>query len=115
MGCVSPGSLAAGGTNGDGQSGNATADPPTRTLLRLWPTAQPEIWEGIPNELGMVGTLGVTFDGGGAELESDSGADVYVPFAAVIEEAVVLADQDGDVVVDIRKVAFESFPPSSSQ
>src|SRR3972149_6117850 len=50
MGCWATGSLGAGGTGGDGQSGNATDE--TRTLLHLWPTGQPEVWEGIPSELG---------------------------------------------------------------
>jgi len=50
MGCWATGSLGAGGTAGDGQSGNATDE--TRTLLHLWPTGQPEVWEGIPSELG---------------------------------------------------------------
>ena len=50
MGCWATGSLGAGGTGGDGISGNATDE--TRTLLHLWPTGQPEVWEGIPSELG---------------------------------------------------------------
>ncbi len=50
MGCWATGSLGAGGTGGDGQSGNATDD--SRTVLHLWPTGQPEVWEGIPSELG---------------------------------------------------------------
>ena len=50
MGCWATGSAGAGGTGGDGQSGNATDE--TRTLLHLWPTGQPEVWEGIPSELG---------------------------------------------------------------
>jgi len=50
MGCWATGSAGAGGTGGDGVSGNATDE--TRTLLHLWPTGQPEVWEGIPSELG---------------------------------------------------------------
>jgi len=70
------------------------------------------VWEAIPGELGGIGSLGVTFDGGGAELDVNSKGDVYVPFAGVIQEAIVLADQDGDVVVDIWKAAYASFPPT---
>ncbi len=50
MGCWTSGSLGAGGTGGDGVSGNATDE--TRTILHLWPTGQPEVWEAIPSELG---------------------------------------------------------------
>ena len=61
MGCVSPGSLAAGGTNGDGQSGNATADPPTRTLVYLWPTGIPELFESdISGAAGATGAAGAS-------------------------------------------------------
>ena len=52
MGCWATGSLGAGGTGGDGVSGDATVDPPSRTLIHLWPTGQPETWEAIPSELG---------------------------------------------------------------
>jgi len=37
---------------------------------------------------------------------------VYAPYAAVIQEAVILADQAGDIVVDIWKAAYASFPPT---
>ncbi len=50
MGCYATGSLGAGGTAGDGQSGNATDE--SRTVVHLWPTGQPEVWEAIPSEIG---------------------------------------------------------------
>ena len=50
MGCWATGSAGAGGTDGDGVSGNATDE--TRTILHLLPTGPPEVWEGIPSELG---------------------------------------------------------------
>lgn len=57
MGCWATGSLGAGGTAGDGVSGNATDE--TRTIVHLWPTGQPEVWEAIPSEIaGATGAAG---------------------------------------------------------
>jgi hypothetical protein len=75
MGCYATGSLAAGGTAGDGQSGNATADPPERVLIRLWPTGQPEVFETTPDDLGQ-GTGG---SGGGGGSSGFNSLDRFTP------------------------------------
>ena len=77
----------------------ATPDPDDGTGTTASPTTIP-------------GTIGVTFDAGGAEIAVSSKGDVYAPYAAVIQEAVILADQAGDIVVDIWKAAYASFPPT---
>jgi len=61
------------------------------------------------------GSIGVTFDGGGAELDIGAGGNAYVPFAGVIQEAIILADQNGDIVVDVRKTPYATYPPGAGQ
>ncbi|MDP3982456.1 MAG: hypothetical protein Q8Q65_00060 [bacterium] len=57
-------------------------------------------------------TIGVTFDGGGEVLDIGVEADIYVPYRCRIRAVTVEADQIGDLVIDIWKVAFSSFPPT---
>ena len=112
MGCVSPGSLAAGGTNGDGQSGNAGDD--SRVLVHLWPTGQPEVFEGLPGELGGIRLFYLTFDGGGTAPVAGTTADIFVPFAYTITQWTLLADVAGTAEIDIWKTSYASSPPTVS-
>lgn len=59
-------------------------------------------------------TRPITFavDGGGSALNVGTQADVYVPYACTITAVTMLADQTGDVEVDIWKAAFGAFPPT---
>lgn len=53
------------------------------------------------------------FDGGGDALEVAQFVDLSIAFDATITGWTLLADQSGSVVVDVRKVAYASFPPTS--
>ena len=107
MGCWATGSAGAGGTGGDGQSGNATDE--TRTLLYLWPTGQPEVFETLPE----ITPIGVTFSGA-ATISVGAMADVWVPFAGTITEVRMLATESGSCQVGIWKTPFALFPPTAT-
>lgn len=53
-------------------------------------------------------------DGGGATITTGVAGDLWIPFACTINQAVMLADQSGSIVVDIYKAAYAAYPPSSS-
>lgn len=59
----------------------------------------------------------ITFiiDGGGAVISTGVAGDLEIPFACTINQAVLLADQTGSVVVDVWKRAYASYPPTVSQ
>lgn len=49
-----------------------------------------------------------------AEVTTGVAGDVWVPFACTINEAVLLADQSGDIVVDIWKDSYGNYPPTDA-
>jgi hypothetical protein len=55
--------------------------------------------------------LVVVFDGAGAELTAGIKGEVAVHFDAIITGWRLLADQVGDIVVDIWKTDYASYPP----
>lgn len=59
------------------------------------------------------GQVKVTFDGGGAVL-STGAQKVYcsVPYDGTITAARLVADQSGDIVIDIWKDTYANFPPT---
>lgn len=61
-------------------------------------------------------TRAITFaiDGGGSALSTGIKADVYVPYACTITAVTLLADQAGDVVVDIWKDSLANYPPTDA-
>lgn len=58
-------------------------------------------------------TMGVTFDGGGSALTASTSC-VYVPYAATVTGWTVLADVVGSISVNVKKIAYASYPPSAS-
>jgi hypothetical protein len=50
-------------------------------------------------------------DGGGAAIATGVKGDIPIPFACVIEEWTLLADQSGSAVVDIWKSSYSGAPP----
>jgi hypothetical protein len=60
------------------------------------------------------GTIGITIDGGGSAITTGSKGFIYVPYACTISSATLLADQSGSIVIDVKKVAYGSFPTTSS-
>lgn len=59
-------------------------------------------------------SAGVVADGGGSVISTGLVASITIPFDCTIIEARLLADQSGDIVVDVRKSTFSSFPTTSS-
>jgi hypothetical protein len=60
------------------------------------------------------GTIGITIDGGGSAITTGSKGFIYVPYACTISSATLLADQSGSIVIDVKKIAYGSFPSTSS-
>lgn len=60
------------------------------------------------------GSIGATFDGGGAVLTPGVFVDVLVPFNCTITAATVLADQSGAVVFSVLADPYASFPPATN-
>lgn len=58
-------------------------------------------------------TISVIIDGGGSALTTGQKGFLEVPFNCTITRSTLLADQTGSVVVNVWKVAYGSFPPSS--
>lgn len=58
----------------------------------------------------------ITFfiDGGGSAITTGVKGDLEIPFACTIERATILADQSGDIVVDIWKDTYANFPPTDA-
>jgi hypothetical protein len=60
------------------------------------------------------GTIGITIDGGGSAITTGSKGFIYIPYACTISSATLLADQSGSIVIDVKKVAYGSFPTTAS-
>jgi len=54
------------------------------------------------------------FNGGGSVIGTGIHADLYIPFAATITAAHLLADNSGSMVVDIWKDTYANYPPTAS-
>lgn len=73
-------------------------------------------WSNWGN-IGITGTLsGIDFimDGSGSVITTGDKGIVEIPFACTITAVRLLADVSGSIVVDIKKAAYASLPPSSS-
>jgi hypothetical protein len=59
-------------------------------------------------------TTSLTFviDGGGAAIATGIKGDLEVPFACTINQATLLADQSGSIVVNIWKDTYGNYPPT---
>ncbi len=61
-----------------------------------------------------VSAIGVIIDGGGAEITPGIKADLEIPFACSISRVTLLADQSGNIVIDIWKDTYADFPPTAT-
>ena len=59
-------------------------------------------------------SIGVTIDGGGNVITTGIKADIYIPFTGTISAATLLADQSGDIVIDIWKDTYANYPPTDA-
>src|SRR5262249_31149375 len=51
-------------------------------------------------------------DGGGSVITPGVKGDLDIPFPCTINQAVLLADQSGSIVIDIWKAPYASYPPT---
>lgn len=68
----------------------------------------------VPTGDAGVVTAGIVFDldGGASNIEADLKARVQVPFACTIQEATLVADTTGSIVVDVWKDTYANYPPT---
>jgi hypothetical protein len=66
----------------------------------------------IPASSGLVSTIGVVIDGGGSAITAGIKGDVRVDFNCTINGWTLLADQSGNIVIDIWKDTLANFPPT---
>ena len=59
-------------------------------------------------------TSGITIDGGGSAITTGVKGYVEVPYAGVITNVTMLADQSGSIVVDIWKDTYANYPPTDA-
>jgi hypothetical protein len=66
---------------------------------------------GITNDV-KVATIQFVIDGGGGAITTGIKGDITIPFACTINEATLLADQSGSIVIDIWKDSYANYPPT---
>lgn len=59
----------------------------------------------------MSGQFGITIDGGGSAITTGVKGYIEVPFAMTIDQATVLCDQSGSIVIDVWKDTYANYPP----
>lgn len=66
---------------------------------------------GLFNEV-QTTAIGITIDGAGSAIATGYKGHVQVPYAGVIEEVTILADQTGSIQIDIWVDTYANFPPT---
>jgi hypothetical protein len=61
-----------------------------------------------------IAALTLVIDGGGSPIATGVKGDLEVPFGCTINRVTLLADQSGDIVVDIWKDSYANFPPTDA-
>lgn len=67
---------------------------------------------GAPGPSGAA--FGLSIDGGGAEITPGVKNDIVVPFSMNITGWWLVADQVGDIVIDVWKDAYGNYPPTGA-
>jgi hypothetical protein len=65
-------------------------------------------------ETAQVATINFVIDGGGSAIATGIKGDIEIPWAGVINQVTMLADQSGSIVVDIWKDSYANFPPEDA-
>ena len=60
----------------------------------------------------MLGTITFIIDGGGSAITTGVKGFLEIPFACTINQATLLADQSGSIVIDIWKDTYANYPPT---
>ena len=64
--------------------------------------------------LPIIGTVGITIDGGGSAITTGLKGYVECPFAGTIVSATIVAETSGAIVIDVWKDTYANFPPVDS-
>lgn len=67
-----------------------------------------------PYAIAQVATINFVIDGGGSAITTGIKGDVELPWAGTINQATLLADQSGSIVVDIWLEQYADFPPEDA-
>jgi len=59
-------------------------------------------------------TITFIIDGGGSAITTGEKGHLEIPFACTIQQVTLLADQAGDIVIDIWKDTYANFPPTDA-
>lgn len=68
----------------------------------------------IPDKISPIGSLAFVFDGGGSEIPDGKQLDIEIPFDCNLTGWTILADQSGDIVIDVWRDTYANFPPTDS-
>lgn len=58
--------------------------------------------------------IGITIDGGGSAITTGVKGYVEVPYACTIQQATILLDQSGSIVIDVWKDSYANYPPTDA-
>ena len=64
--------------------------------------------------LPVIGTVGITIDGGGSAITTGTKGYVECPYAGTIVAATLLLDQSGSIVIDVWKDTYANYPPTDA-
>ena len=59
-------------------------------------------------------TFGVVIDGGGSAITTGNKGDVVIPYNMTISSWTIVADQTGNIVIDVLRSNYATFPPTVS-
>lgn len=62
--------------------------------------------------LPLVGTVGITIDGGGSAITTGVKGYIECPYAGTIVQSTLIADQSGSIVIDVWKDTYANYPPT---
>jgi hypothetical protein len=110
----------------DGGTGASLADPNDDRILFWDDSGGAVTWLDQTNGVEISGTnlqlttaqrtrtVGIVIDGGGAAITTGVKGFIQVPVACTITTNRLLADQSGDIVVDIWKDSYANYPPTDA-
>ena len=61
----------------------------------------------------LIGSTGITIDGGGTTITTGEKGFIQIPFNCTIESWTLIADQSGSIVIDIWKDTYANAPPTA--
>lgn len=68
----------------------------------------------IPDKISPIGSLAFLLDGGGSEIPDGKQLDIEIPFDCNLTGWTILADQSGDIVIDVWRDTYINFPPTDA-